>query len=216
MMNFNTAILAILFSISSQALATDKLEQWQFMGQGFRAEVDDALLIAEYPGSKGVMLVSPSVYQGTVKARFDILPLTPESVLVAMLATSDDVTGSGLTFPEGYDGNIGHLLGDVNAYFFAFHNAAHQRTPFVRRHPFTRGESNDLDFAESNVMTTQWHRVEVVFDKAGLLSMYIDGEEILNATDQHPLAGGKIIFRLRGTKSHAATALIRNVQISSR
>ena len=184
------------------------------MGQGFQAQVDGAMLIAEYPGSKGVMLVSPELYQGDVKASFDVLPLTPESVLVVMLAASDDGTGTALTFPEGYDGNIGHLLGNVNAYFFAFHNAAHQRTPFVRRHPFTRGESTDLDSADSNVMTNRWHRVEVVYHEPGLLSMKIDNDEILSAMDEHPLAGGKIMLRLRGTKTHAATALIKNIEIS--
>jgi hypothetical protein len=206
-------LLTILLFLTPTAHAAHPLESWTIIGEGFQAAVDEATLISEYPGSKGVMLVSPDRQAAAVTARFEIMPLTPESVFVVMLAASNEGLDEGLTFPPDYDGDIVYLLERVDAYFFAFHNGAHQRTPFVRKHPFIRGESMDLDAAESNIMTTTWHRVEITSDGEGRLGMRIDGTAVLSARDQDPLVGGRIILRLRGTKTHAATALVRNLEI---
>lgn len=187
---------------------------WAFYGSGFTAPVDDATLISEYPGSKGVMLVSPGAYGGNVTVSYDIMPLNPETVLVAILSASNAGEDRELSFPDGYDGNIGPLVSDTDAYFFAFHNAAHNRTPFVRKHPFIKGESSDLDAHEANIMSPRWHHIEVVRSAAGALVMRIGGEPILEAVDESPLPGGKVIIRLRGTATHTATALIRNLEIS--
>ena len=191
----------------------DSLKDWQFIGNGFTASVDGAVLMSEYPGSTGVMLVSPHEYRNEVVVSFDVMPLNPETVLVAILSASNTNTDVALSFPEGYDGGIGYLLEEVDSYFFAFHNAAHNRTPFVRKHPFIKGESQDLDAFESNIMTTQWHRVDVTTNGQGRVEMKIDGETVLSAIDESPLPGGKMILRLRGTKTHTATALFRNLEI---
>ena len=191
------------------------LDDWQFFGDGFIASVGSARLVSEYPGSKGVMLVSPKSYDCPVSLEFDVLPLNPETVLVVMLASSDAGAASTLSLADDYDGNIVHLLNNVDSYFFAFHNAAHNRTPFVRRHPFIRGESSDLDAAANNVLSTQWHTIEASCDSEGRLRLTVDGTVILEATDKAPMAQGNIALRLRGTKTHVASALFRHVTVKN-
>lgn len=216
MLNYVHPTLVLLLLAAGMANASERPElpgDWTFMGEGFSARVDDSLLISELPGSKGVMLVSPRTYGSGIRVRFKVLPLNPESVLVLMLSASDAGEDEGLSFPVDYDGDVAHLMKDVDCYFFAFHNAAHARTPFVRRHPFVPGESKDLDAAAGNVMTTRWHDVEIASTEAGILTMKIDGQDVLHAVDESPLAGGRLAFRLRGTKTHAATALIKDLEI---
>jgi hypothetical protein len=159
------------------------------------------------------MLVSPRGYGKRVEVRFSVMPLNPETVLVTMLSATDAGQDTALTFPSNYDGNIRHLLGQVDSYFFAFHNAAHNRTPFVRKHPYIKGESEDLDVFETNIMSTRWHRIELIADNQGVLKMKIDGKSVLSAIDENPLPGGKVLLRLRGTKTHTATALIKDLEI---
>jgi hypothetical protein len=199
-----------------QASETEiSLSDWELIGSGFTAAVDHAVLVSEYPGSAGVMLVSPYEYGNEVAFRFDIMPLNPETVLVVMLAASQVTESTTLSFPEDYDGGIGHLLVKVDSYFFAFHNAAHNRTPFVRKHPILKGAPQALDVFESNVMTTEWHHIDVTTTGHGAIEMKIDGETVLSAVDKNPLPGGKVILRLRGTKTHTATALIRDLKIDT-
>ena len=214
LLTFALMVLGAPYSACA-SVAEGTLDSWQFFGDGFVTSVDDAQLVSEYPGSKGVMLVSPQGFDcERVSLRFDVLPLTPESVLVVMAASSDAGPKSTLSLTDDYDGNIQHLLGQVDTYFFAFHNAAHNRTPFVRRHPFVRGESLDLDTAEDNVMSTRWHSVEASYDSDGLLRLLIDDTVVLEARDQDPLGKGHLALRLRGTTSHVASALFRNVTVT--
>lgn len=207
--------LLCLHNTTRAGVDTIALDEWHFVGSGFAADVDDALLVSEYPDSLGVMLISPDAYDCGVSIKFEVLPLNPESVLVVMLDASDVGAESTLSLPDAYDGDVGHLLNNVDAYFVAFHNAAHNRTPFVRRHPFIRGESSDLDAAETNVMSTRWHAVEVSHDGKGHLRLFIDDRAVLDAQDADPLSAGNLALRLRGTKTHVASALFRNVTITS-
>jgi len=209
-------LLALMLFATAPIHASETLiplSDWELIGDGFTAPVDDAVLVSEYPGSTGVMLVSPHKYGNEVTVRFDIMPLNPETVLVAILAASNASEDASLGFPDNYDGSIVHLLEEVDSYFFAFHNAAHNRTPFVRKHPFIKGESQDLDVFDFNVMTTQWHHIDVTTTGRGAIDMKVDGETVLSAVDENPLPGGKVILRLRGTKTHTATALIRDLKI---
>lgn len=218
MMKTLLAILFVALGLPLSACAQSKataIDEWAFFGNGFVAEVGDARLVSEYPGSKGVMLVSPDKFDCGVTIRFDVLPLNPESVLVTMLASSDAGPSATLLLPDDYDGSIVHLMNNVDAYFFAFHNAAHKRAPFVRRHPFVRGESSDLAAATANVMSTQWHEVETSVGNDGLLRLIIDGNKILETRDASPLNGGHVVLRLRGTSTHVASALFRDVTVSS-
>ena len=211
-----TTLIAILGA--SGCLVDDNqpapLQSWPVIGNGFVAEADGATLLAEYPGSSGVMFISPKVYGCDARVQFEVLPLNPESVLVVMMGASAPGTSPKINLPEDYDGSIGHLLAKTDAYFFAFHNAAHKRTPFVRKHPFARGESSDIAAVPDNVMTTQWHNIEVVHSCDGELSLIIDGKTMIDAKDDDPLAGGQIVLRLRGTKTHTASAMFRNFTVT--
>lgn len=192
-----------------------ELEDWQFVGKGFTAPADGSVLLSEYPGSSGVMLISPGTYACDTRLQLELLPLNPESVFVVMMSASATGPEEYMRFPEAYGGGIAPLLSDTEAYFFALHNAAHNRTPFVRKHPFDRDTSKDLATYSSNVMTRQWHKIEVVHSCDGKLHLALDGKTILDTTDTSPLQGGQIALRLRGTKTHAATAMFRNISISA-
>lgn len=211
-------ILTLLLSSCATVDSNDgmsALDDWQFLGKGFTAQADGGVLLSEYPGSAGVMLINPDVRRCGTQLQFDVLPMNPESVLVVMMAASEPGPGKSLRLPASYDGSIGHLLNDTEAYFFAFHNAAHNRTPFVRKHPFDRATSADLATFPNNVLTTQWHEIEVVHSCDGSLRLAVDSNTIIEANDIELLQGGQIVLRLRGTKTHTAAALFRNVSIST-
>ena len=194
---------------------TPVLDEWQFFGKGFTAQADGGVLLSEYPGSSGVMLISPEGYACDARLQLDVLPMNPESVFVVMMAASSPGPEDSLRLPDQYDGGIGLLLNDTEAYFFALHNEAHNRTPFVRKHPYDREKSKDLATYPSHVMTRQWHGIEVEHSCDGNLRLKIDGETILEANDAVPLRSGQIALRLRGTKTHTAAALFRNISISA-
>ncbi len=209
-------LVAVIFLFQATAYAEQPIsldKDWSLIGDGFTAQVDNATLLAEYPGSKGIMLVSPDRYGPNVSLRFEVLPLNPESVLVAMVGASQ--TDQSPRFPEGYDGGINHILSKVNCYFFAFHNSAHNRTPFVRQHPFSPGTSQELAITNDAVLSQRWHQIEITVQENGRLQMSVDGSLILSASSENVLESGSIILRVRGTKTHTASALFRNIVIIS-
>ncbi len=210
------AVTAVFFLAAGTTVAErpdNSPHQWQLIGSGFAAAVDDASLLAEYPGSKGVMLVHPGTFGAGVSLAFDVMPLNPESVLVAIIGASND--GKELRFPDDYDGDNGYLLTEVKGISFALHNAAHNRTPFIRQLPFDKNTSRELAVAGENVMSTRWHRVAVSSDKDSRLQLSIDGNILLSASSPHSSSDGRIILRIRGTRTHTASVLIRNVVIDS-
>jgi hypothetical protein len=207
-------VLAVGSSLGARGSKTE-LTDWQFVGKGFTAKTDGGFLLSEYPGSSGVMLISPETYACGTKLHAEMLPMNPESVVVVMMAASTPGPDKFLKFPETYDGNIGPLLDDTEAYFFALHNAAHNRTPFVRRHPFDRSASKDLATFPQHVMTRRWHTIEVVHACDGGLHLAVDDKTILEVSDSNPLENGQIVLRLRGTKTHVASALFRNVRLET-
>jgi hypothetical protein len=218
MIKFAWVILVMAFFSSVLTAAENEgptLANWQFVGKGVATQADKGILLSEYPGSSGVMLFSPEPYGCDTRLQFEVLPFNPESVLVVMMAASNMGPDISLRFPSTYDGGIAPLLNDTEAYFFAFHNAAHNRTPFVRRHPFDRENSTDLGTHPNNVVTTKWHKIEVVYSCDGKLLLAVDGTPIIETIDSAPLQAGSIVLRLRGTNTHAATALFRDVSISA-
>jgi len=103
-------VCMVLSPVSAKEIRVEPeaLSQWSFYGEGFVA-VDAQqrhTVLVEAPGSKGVMLVSPESYDGDLVVSYEIRPLTPESVLVAMLSVSDRGADATLHFPENYDGAI--------------------------------------------------------------------------------------------------------------
>lgn len=213
---FLLLIFFVYFPVSAKELSVgfEQLQQWPFFGHGFVAA--DAkqkhIVLAELPGSQGVMLVSPQSYPENMILSYQVMPLTPESVLVAAIAASDKGASEEITIPADYDGSIQYLLTDIDNYFVAFHNAAHNKTPFIRKFPQPLGEKKALVSASDNVMSTQWHHIEVGKNK-GKLWLKIDNKLIVSTTDQDSLAGGHIILRMRGTKDRIGVALLKDVKI---
>ena len=67
--------------------------------------------------------------------RYERMPLNPGSVAVLLFSASDVGEGESLTLPPDYDGGMGAWTTGTQNYFFAFHNATHDRTPFGVRFP---------------------------------------------------------------------------------
>jgi hypothetical protein len=212
-------VVGLLFAVSAVSATEFKvdpeaLSEWTFYGEGFVAEDAQGqfTVLAETPGSKGVMLVSPESYAGDFELSYKIRPLTPESVLVAILSASDRGAAASLSFPLDYDGSMGYLTTDLDNYFIAFHNAAHGKAPFIRKYSQESIGKEELVIAASNVMTTEWHDVEVGRN-AGRIWLKIDDKTLVEATDEAMLGEGHIIFRLRGTPDRMGVSLIKDVKI---
>jgi len=207
-------IFAAVLNGTQRTVEPDALAQWSFFGEGFVALDVQAqhIVLAETPGSKGVMLVSPESHLGDCTLSYKIRPLTPESVLVAILAASNCGPDGDLDFPENYNGNMRYLTTDTDNYFFAFHNAAHNAQPFIRKYSKETAGHEQLVRADANMMTTQWHAVEVG-KRDGRLWLKVDGQTIIEATDASPLAQGHFILRLRGTKDSIGVCLIKDLRI---
>lgn len=202
--------------ISQNRESVKQLKDWTFYGDGTKLlEGHGQYLLKENPkGSKGVGLVSPQSYSQDVILRYDVMPLTPATVLVALLSASNNGHSATLTLPESYDGSINFWQAGCDNYFFAFHNAAHNFPPFVRRFDENTGRVM-LDMAKKNVMHVgKYYRIEVG-RKANLIWLKIDGKTILKTKDPNPYAGGHLGLRIRGTASEYAACLIRNLEIIS-
>jgi hypothetical protein len=134
--------------------------------------------------------------------------MNPASVCVAVLSASNQ-DGGALKIPADYDGGLGLWTRDSDNYFFAFHNMAHDRTPFLVRFPVV----GQLAEHEKNVMKAGvFYKVEVGRE-AGKLWMSVDGKKLFESEDADPLPGGHVGFRIRGINGMAAACLIRNVSI---
>ena len=212
---FSTTLLLAGTGFAKETSVTaNTLADWSFQGTGFKAldTTNNQILLSEEPGSKGVMLVSPSGYGNNVTLQYKVKPLSPESVLVAALAVSNKGTESSMTFPDQYDGNMKYLITEADNYFFAFHNSAHKKTPFVRKYPQALPGKDALTSAPENLMTTEWHDIEVG-KLNGKIWLSVNGKQVLSYQDDDMLGKGHIAFRLRGTKTRIASALIKDVTI---
>ena len=207
--------VAAVFTLSCWSVAAEPVsaadlgEKWSFHGQGLAVTRGDLFYIREADPSVGAMLISPNSFQGDVILRFEIMPMTAASVCVVILAASDAGESQELTIPEDYDGNMGLWINQMDNYFFAFHNAAHDRNPFLNRFPANKR----LTIADSNAMRSgAFYRIEVG-RKGKTLWFEVDGQRVLEAQDPKPLESGYIAFRIRGIDYEPAACLIRNVSI---
>jgi len=130
----------------------DVANKWTFHGEGSRAFQNRMFYMEESKGSQGVMVVSPKPVSGDVTVRYDLMPMTAASVCVVILSATDTGEATTLTLPEGYDGSMGHWINHIDNYFFAFHNMAHDRTPFGIRFPskLSIGEFEKMSCAAVN------------------------------------------------------------------
>jgi hypothetical protein len=207
-------LAATLFTTSLHADTIppeDLAEKWAFFGDGSRAAQNRMLYMEESPGSNGVMIFSPESYTGDVTVRYEVMPMNPASICVALLAASEKGKGTSLIFPESGTDSAGPQLNELDAYFFAFHNASHNRKPFVLKFP---EGANLIEVEENVVRSGQFHIIEVS-RKGTSLSLSIDGNRIFKVEDPEPLEAGHVGFRIRGISQMPAACLIRNVTIES-
>ena len=198
-------------NLKAKSVSIDELGKWSLWGNGQVYRFGKQLVLREDDKTKGVMLVSPDRYKGDVAVSYDVVALTPATVIVTMLAISNP-DGTALSIPEGYDGNIGLWLKKKASYFFAFKNAPHARRPFVRRTPNAKTE---LVEAAENVMVAGRPYSVVVSKIGGVLSLSVDGKEIFKTTDAEPLGAGHLALRLRGVRGFPAGVTVRNFKVYS-
>jgi hypothetical protein len=188
---------------------------WNFYGIGELAPMDaETMRMSEGEDSKGIMIISPDSYPNDVTFSYRVKAMNSASVLVALLSVSDPGEPDTMTTPAGYDGNIQWLLEDQANYFFAFHNAAHDSKPFIRRHP-GGGEEEATRLAElaQNFMKPDvWYEIEAAREE-DRITLKVDGVTILDAIDPEPLLGGRVGIRIRGTAETRAGCLIRDVTV---
>lgn len=191
-----------------------QLENWTFYGLGTKLlEGHGQYLLKEDPvESKGVGLISPQSYSTNVVMKYKAMALTPATVLVAIISASNHGADTSLTLPENYDGNIKFWSGGCDNYFFAFHNAAHNWPPFVRRFDDKR---KMLDIAKKNYMHVgKYYEIEVG-RKNETIWLKIDGKTVLKTKDPSPYSGGHLGLRIRGTAGEYAACLIKDLEILS-
>lgn len=182
---------------------------WNFYGAGSRRLQGKMFYMREAADSKGIMIVSPKAFRRDVTVRYAIMPMSAASVCVVILSASDTGDGKTLTLPANYDGSMGHWTQNVKNYFFAFHNAAHNRTPFAVRFPAKK----DIGEYSQNVMRSgEFYTVEAGRNQDRLW-LKINDKLIFEGQDDEPLAGGHLAFRLRGITGEPASCLIRNLTI---
>lgn len=223
-MNFRnhqrTTLVLMIASVSllTSATAAAELErispetlegEWNFYGKGTSAAQNRMFYMEEGDGSKGVMLVSPKSYDGDLTIRYEIMPMNAASVCVAILYASDTAAAESLSIPTDYDGSMGLWINDIDNYFFAFHNAAHDRTPFGIRFP----SKESIGELKKNVMHSgEFHTIEIT-RRGSKLSLSINGESHFIGHDPEPLESGHIAFRIRGIPQIPAACLIRGLEI---
>jgi len=198
--------------VSAEQIDTQTIaEEWTSYGMGVVRYQNRMVFMKEAEETSGVGVMSPEAYGENVVLRYELMPMTPASVCVAVLSASDNGDGQSLTFAEDYDGGIGMWTRDTLNYFFAFHNQAHDSKPFVRRF---QPEFVQFAVADDNVMHTgKFYTVEVG-RKGAMLWLEVDGVRLFEAEDPSPLGGGHIGFRIRGIKGMQAACLIRNVSVT--
>ncbi len=193
--------------VAPETLAND----WTFHGEGSSAAQNRMFYMEESMGSKGVMVVSPGTYSGDLTIRYEIMPMNAASVCVAILFASDAGEATTLTLPEDFDGSMGPWTSQIENYFFAFHNQAHDRTPFAVRFP---GGKPIGSFGANVLQAGKFSTVEIS-RKGNALSFTVDGKLLFSGEDPEPLHSGHLAFRLRGIPQVPAACLIRNLQIIS-
>lgn len=201
------------YGLKEKTISTTELSTWNLLGKGAVGTWGDQTSLQEADDTKGIMLVSLEAYSNDVIVRYKVLALTPATVFVTLLAVSDEGDSDKLTVPDNYDGSIGLWTKEKENYFFAFKNAPHNVTPFVKKHP--NAAKALVAAAENSMIAGVYYDIEVGKYK-GKLWLAIDGEKVFEIDDKKPLAGGHIAVRLRGTAGFKAGCLIKDMIILSK
>jgi hypothetical protein len=192
-------------------VSPEELVNWKLLGEGQVFNIfNGQTCLMEADTTQGVMLMGPDYYGENVVVKYKALALTPASVFVTMLSTTDTTSEQTLTIPEEYDGSMGLLTQDIANYFFAFKNEPHGANPFIMKNP---GSVQESSAAQSDGMVAGvYYDIEVgrIGEKVWLS---IDGKKVVEMQDPQPLKGGHVIFRLRGTAGLKAACLIKEFKI---
>jgi len=198
-------------------VSSEDLLDWQLVGKGVMKvdDRDDALIITEGAGSKGITLVSRESFGRDLIVSFDFMSMSFEGVNMAFLSASDKVTKGELKVPEDHRGNMDFWTdGRVQNYIFAFHNGYYESKPFIKKNPGLRNIA-----VAKNVVEGKKDSLHVEIGRRGQrLWIKIDGETVVKGRDKARggLPGGKIGFRLRGPGSGSYTCRLKNVVILER
>lgn len=198
---------------SEEVISATDLSNWSFYGKGkaYEDKIHKQFCISEDDGSKGVVMVSPKEYGENVVVRYSTMTLTPATVLVAILSASDLGKSSDLSIPQDYDGGISYWLKECENYFFAFRNAPHNKTPFLRKWPIPG--STPLIQAKENVMSSGIYYDMEIGRRGHTLWLKINEKLIFKIKDENILEGGHVAFRARGIPGFKAAFLIKDVSI---
>lgn len=202
-----------LKELKEEKVSAAELKDWEIWGQGEVLAIGDQTCLKEDDETKGVMLISPKTYKGDVVLKFKVLGLTAASVVAVVLSGSDPGESAALTIPENYDGDFSLWYNEKENYFFAFKNAPHGLTPFVRRNP-TPGEI--LASAPDNVMVAGVYYDVELGRKNDQLWLSVNDEEVFRVEDKKPLSGGHVALRIRGTAGFKGACLVKDLAIYSK
>ena len=186
--------------------------EWAMYGDGIKKVKNNILCLEEKKHSKGAVLVSPDVYEQRVVLSFEIMPVSPLTVINIILAASDREFNDKLFMPRNYEGNLKFWKNRVNSYIFTFGNSAANSLPNLGKYP----EKKILIVAENNVLKPGvFNKVEIGRrrDKFWLI---INGEELFKFDDNHEHKDGKIAIRIHGLFGEKGMCLIRKISIRDR
>lgn len=209
-------LMLALFSLFAEAqikeLSAEEVSNWDIYGIGTCKVDHRQIYIKEFDNSVGVTLVSPQQYSGDIILRYKLMPLNAATVCVAILNAHNNGDGS-ISYPKKYNGYVQFWTQDVNSYFFAFHNEAHNWLPFVQKASYEKASSEKLQIAKNyGVVTGQYNDVEV--GRSGRrLWLKINDKMVLDAEDRANYNKGHIAFRIRGTGLDCASCLIKNIEV---
>ena len=207
------SMLVVLGFSQTQHVPTDSLIKWTFYGTGVAKIDHQQVYLKEYPNSVGVTLLSPKKYSGNVVMRYKLMPLTAATVCVAMLNIHNQ-NNYDLAMPNYYNGYVQFWTQESSGYFLAFHNLAHNQTPFVRRCDLINGTNDKLQSATQNAMIeNRYYEVEV--GKNGKrIWLKVDNNIVLDIEDEgKTFEKGYLALRIRGTADELASCLIKDLEI---
>ncbi|MDB4582552.1 hypothetical protein N9164_05325 [Draconibacterium sp.] len=206
---------AFCASVTAQTVtkySPQELETWKSLGDGKGYVTHSQFMMEEVEGSIGYMIFSPEKYKDVV-LRYEVMTMNPATVLVAILNASDIGKSTDLTITDDNHGSFGFWTKEVEDYMFGFRVMAHNSTPFLRKHPAPEGGESGIGLAKKDVMHSGWRHTVECGKKNSRLWLKIDGETLIDITDDNPLDAGQIAIRVRGTASDLGKSMIRNLEI---
>jgi hypothetical protein len=208
-------VLAVI-GVKAQMVAKytpKELETWQKMGDGKGTVVQSQFYMEETEGSLGFAIISPEKYNDVV-LRYEVMTMNAATVLVALLNASDIGNSTDLTVAADNKGGFAFWTKETENYMFGFGVMAHNTLPFIRKSPVTGAETGILKLAEKEMIHSGWRHSVECGKKGSKLWLKIDGETIIDYSDNKQLEAGKIVIRVRGTGSDLGKCLVRNLEIA--